>query len=409
MTDTTSARASVRELPLEPGGELVIFLTSSDVRLRGVDAQSVTVRTREGSDLADELVVDAEPGRVHIRDAEQGYGVGPVRLRGRGAASLDIDVPRSARLTLKTLSGDVEASGIGPESQWSTASGDLRIAIEGGSLTADSMSGDLTVESAGPAGIRARSVSGDLRVRAPRIDALQVATTSGDIRIDADLGSEFAHTITAVSGDVYLQSDSPLRIESQSIAGDVRAAVTHRAEGSRGRRTIIVGDGSVRLSARTTSGDIRLKARDATHEEGTAVPAAPVAPVPPVAPVAPVAPVPPAAPVPPMAPGTLVAAADGVEPDGPSDATPAAIEDTSWVVAEAEAAPNLVRPAGRSRSAGDPEREAWSGAAGSTDRREAARLDILRALERGELDIEAASHRLEQLEDAGPRFFRGFC
>jgi hypothetical protein len=45
----------------------------------------------------------------------------------------------------------------------------------------------------------------------------------------------------------------------------------------------------------------------------------------------------------------------------------------------------------------------------ATDRREAARLDILRALERGELDIDAASRRLEILEEAGPRHFRGFC
>ena len=45
----------------------------------------------------------------------------------------------------------------------------------------------------------------------------------------------------------------------------------------------------------------------------------------------------------------------------------------------------------------------------ATDRREAARLEILRALERGDLDIESASHKLEILEDAGPRFFRGWC
>ena len=61
----------------------------------------------------------------------------------------------------------------------------------------------------------------------------------------------------------------------------------------------------------------------------------------------------------------------------------------------AEAAPNLVRSSG--------------GATGPLDRREAARLEILRALERGDLDIEDASHKLEILEDAGPRYFRGWC
>jgi hypothetical protein len=106
------------------------------------------------------------------------------------------------------------------------------------------------------------------------------------------------------------------------------------------------------------------------------------------------------------------------------------------VVAEAEAAPNLVRPAARDGAEASPEadaaagadgqdaaeppdderalepaatREAPLGAASPTDRREAARLEILRALERGDLDIESASHKLEILEDAGPRFFRGWC
>jgi hypothetical protein len=104
-------------------------------------------------------------------------------------------------------------------------------------------------------------------------------------------------------------------------------------------------------------------------------------------------------------------------------------------VAEAEAAPNLVRPPARDedhapadddpaenadgRDAAEPDddldlepaaaRDAPLGAASPTDRREAARLEILRALERGDLDIESASHKLEILEDAGPRFFRGWC
>jgi hypothetical protein len=42
------------------------------------------------------------------------------------------------------------------------------------------------------------------------------------------------------------------------------------------------------------------------------------------------------------------------------------------------------------------------------DLREAARLEILRALERGEVDVETASQHLEILEEAGPRNFRGW-
>ena len=388
MTESTGVATTVREVALTPGGEVSINLTSSDVRVNAVDGDVVTIRTRGGEDIDDEILVENEPGRVFVRDAERGYRIGPVRFGSGGSVALDVDVPRTARLICKTLSGDIEAHGVGHESRWSTASGDLHLVVEGGSLILDTMSGDATVESSGPIGIRARTVSGDLRLSAPRIEALQASSTSGDVRIDADLGSGFEHVITSVSGDVFLQTTSPVRLETQTIAGDVRATGLHSAEGGRGRRTIIVGDGSVRVGARTTSGDIRLEGRGKAGIppiSGIRMPDVPKAPAAPAMPNAPAMPKAPDAPVPPVPP---------VAPEPPADA--------SWVVAEAEAAPNLVR-------ADNTPDGAWSAADSAVDRREAARLDILRALERGELDIEAASYRLAELDEAGPRSFRGFC
>ena len=183
--------------------------------------------------------------------------------------------------------------------------------------------------------------------------------------------------ISSVSGDVELTTSSDVRVDTQSVTGDVHATGTRFAEGGRGRRTLVVGAGTVGVSVRTTSGDIRLRGVAATEAS------APTPPVPPRAPATPRTPDVPAAPVPPVAP---------VAPVPPV-----------VVVAEAEAAPNLVRPAARDAD------DAPLGAASPTDRREAARLEILRALERGDLDIESASHKLEILEDAGPRFFRGWC
>ena len=379
MTETTYPSASTRELPLAPGGEVHVHLTSNDATIRGTDSDVVTVRAPGGEDLDDELVITEAEDRVSIRNAETGVSFGRLRIGTHGSAALEIEVPRSARLTFKTLSGDVVAEGIGRDSRWSTSSGDLRLVVGGGSVTADSMSGDLTIEATDAVGIRVRSVSGDVRLSAPQLDALQLSSTSGDVLIAGALGPDFEHTISSVSGDVYIHSASPIRLDSQTIAGEVRAAGAHRAEGGRGRRTIVVGDGSVRLAVRTTSGDIRLRGSDGTDE---GIPA-PLAPRPPVAPEPPVAPVPPIVPVP--------------EP---------------WVVAEAEAAPNLVRRADdlAEEPPGTPaESGPTQGADSAVDRREQARLDILRALERGELDVAAASHRLEQLDEAGPRFFRGFC
>lgn len=394
MPDTTRP-ASSHQLPLEPGGEVEILLTSSSVRVRGVDDDHVSIRAQDGEEELDGFIaVEQSAGRVVIRDAEREMRLGPIRLAARGAPDLDIDVPMTARVMCRTVSGDVEATGVGGDSRWASASGDMRIGVVGGGVHAvDSMSGDVLLEATGAVTVRGRTVSGDLRVRAPRIEHLALSTTSGDIRVAGELGGAGEHEVTSVSGDVEIATPSPVRVTTQTIAGDVRASGSYVADGGRGRRTLVAGNGSVALRIRTTSGDIRLRA-DA--------PAAPVPPEPPLAPVPPVMDPPaPAAP--------------------PASAAPVPFEPP-YVVAEAEAAPNLVRlpsdrPAGEGETAvgSDDEPgtaapgEPWLGEAGVTDRREAARLDILRALERGELDIEAASRRLEHLEAAGPRYFRGWC
>ena len=224
-------------------------------------------------------------------------------------------------------------------------------------------------------------MSGDVSVRGPRFDALSASTTSGDVRVVADLGERLDHTISSVSGDVDITTSSPVRVDTQTVTGDVRASGTRLAEGGRGRRSLVVGAGSIGLSVRTMSGDILLRGVEVTDATASGAWSAPDVPAVPEAPIAPPAPVVPAVPAAPDAPA---APAAPVPPPTPVT-----------VVAEAEAAPNLVRSAG--------------GATGPVDRREAARLEILRALERGDLDIEDASHKLEILEDAGPRYFRGWC
>lgn len=360
MTDTTRPVSAIREAPLGSGGSVEILLTSNAVRIRGTEGDRVIVRTRGGEDIDEEIRIDGSPGQIRIRDAEAGLRLGPLRWRTRRSADLDIDLPRTAALSLRTLSGDVEAVGIGGPSRWGSASGDLRIAVSAGPVAVESMSGNAVLEASGPLSLTARTVSGDLRVRAPLIEMLEASSVSGDIRIEAALGNGAGHAISSVSGDVDLVTTSPVRVETQTIAGDVRATGLHAAEGGRGRRTLVLGDGSIRVTVRTTSGDIRLR--------GTAPGTAPL-PVTRSAPVAQVAPVAPGEPVAPDAPAA---------PDAP---------------VAPEAAP------------GPP----WLGDAGSVDRSEATRLEVLRALERGELDVEAATRRLEALEFAGPRSFRGWC
>ncbi len=369
MTETTSTDRAIRELPLAPGGSVEITLTSNELRLRGADSARVVVRTRGGEAVDDHVVIEPYPDGIRIRDAGADFQLGPLRISTRRTADLDIEVPRTARVNVRTLSGDVDATGIEGASQWASASGDLRLRIEGGAVAAESMSGDITVDSAASIEVSVVSVSGDVRIRAPELLGLRVSTTSGDVDVVGALAPGSEHRVNAVSGDVQLATGSEVRLEAQTLTGDVRSTVKHRAEGGRGRRTIIVGDGHVRVSVRTMSGDVRLRDGPAAPEPAPATTRTPAS--------------------------ATTTPADPVSTDG-------APVDPGLVVAEATAAPNLVRGDAR-QSTVDP----TAGSGAGTDRQEAARLDILRALERGDLDIETASSRLAALEDAGPRHDEG--
>ncbi len=354
MTQLGTDRAATRDLPLAPGGSVEIVLAACNLRIRGTDGDRVVVRSRDGAPLDDDIVFEAAPNAVRIRDGDGGLRLGPVRIRTRRSPDLDIDLPRAAAVSLRTMSGDVEATGIGGASRWASASGDLRLAVSAGPVRLESMSGDAVLEASAAIALTARTVSGDLVATAPLLESLDASTTSGDVRVDADLAAGASHAISSVSGDVDVITASPVRLEAQTIAGDVRASGLHVTEGGRGRRTLVVGSGAVVLTVRTTSGDVRLRSRG-----GQGV-VAPRRPVPPVAP---------GPPVPPVAP----------------------------------------RPAAAPRPLADEETQAWNAPEPAVDRREAERLNVLRALERGDLDVDTATRRLEALEEAGPTAFRGWC
>jgi hypothetical protein len=340
-----------RILPLGPGATVEVYLVSGNVSVRGTDDARLVIRTRDGRRLDDAVTIEATPGRVRIRDAAGDFRLGPIRLSTRRSADLDLEVPRGTALAVRSLSGDIDAARIRGASRWTTASGDLRLAIETGTVAIETMSGDALVTGGGSLAVTARTVSGDMRLTAPMLDGLDLASTSGDVRLEGAMRVGGKHVITSVSGDVHLTTASPVRVETRTVAGDVRSTGPHRTEGGRGRRTVIVGAGSTPIEVRTTSGDISVRALSA---DGAAIPTPPAA----------VLPVPVPRPLPAVSPPVALPSA-------------------------AASGPEL-------------------GALSTADLRDAARLEVLRALERGEVDVETASQRLEILEEVGPSGFRGW-
>ena len=361
-----SAAPGVREVPFDADGTVRVVLASGSVRIRGIDEPVVRVRSLDG-DPVDPLLDLHDAPRAILVGAPGGADrlvslvIGGLRTGTSGGRDLELEVPRRASVRVRTASADIEAVGLTGTTAWTTASGDVRLSIASGHVSLQTVSGDAELVGAAPVRVEARSVSGDLRVRADRVVAARLSTTSGDIVVEGDLG-EGPHEIDTVSGDVRLATNGELRVETRTVTGTVRSDIDHRLEGGRGigaSGVVIVGAGTVPVRWRSMSGDLRIVAAGGTRPADVAEPPAVTSPEPPAVtvPEPPVAPDPPA--VPPPAYG---------------------------IVAEARASAN---PSGQPRRL-------------RTGEQDAARLEILRALERGEVSIDDANIRLQAVDDAGP-------
>ena len=278
-----SRTSTTFEHPIGAEGLFVLQIGSGDVRLHGVDGETVRIEDRHGSVLPDAFDIEAGDGSLAVR-ARKGFQfkTGPGR---HTTPDLDVRVPRRATVVVEASSSDLTAEDLSGEQQFRTASGDIDLARVSGTVAIEAASGDVALMATGELRLRARTVSGDLEVRAGRLAEVSAATTSGDLAIAGELAPDGTHKIETVSGDTILALAGGVRIEVSTVTGDVSADVPHRSERADGRRVVVVGDGRARLVASTMSGDIHIvkaRPRDVPVEPVPALapPSAPPAPEP---------------------------------------------------------------------------------------------------------------------------------
>lgn len=342
----SASTSTVIEHEVGPTGLIAIRLHSSSIRLRGVDGTAVRVTDPTGS-LERSVRIERAPGSLSIRatHTDRSFSIGRASLdivAGRHVPDLQIDVPRGATVVIETASGDVAVDGLTGDQRYRTASGEIDLRDVAGQIALDGVSGDIGMQIAGPSSIAARTVSGDLRIRGDHdLAASRIATTSGDVWLEGRFAGPGPFSIETVSGDTTLVPGGGVRLEIKSVTGDVRSAVPSTSEGGRGARTVVVRGGGPTLAIRSLSGDVRIVEASRSDRSTAAIEAvAAVAPSAPVAPVAPSAPTPPHTPESPQAPASSAP---------PNDS-----------------------------------------------------MAILQALERGDIDVDEASRRLEELDATNP-------
>ena len=253
------------------GGIVVVAAEAADVRIQGVEGTEVrVVAPADGAGIATE----AQPGRFTVRTLRRagseriafvGLKVGrrefgfPLGFRVSG--TIEIEVPRDARVEVGVAAGDVAIRDVRGGAVVRTASGDVSIKGAGGHVAVNASSGDVNVIAAEPVTLEVHSVAGDVRARAPRFERVAIETISGDAELAGTFASAARHAVSTVSGDVELTVLSGgLAIEVKTVSGDLTCHHPDRREGDGRRRPLVIGDGAAQMSIRSMSGDVDVRA-----------------------------------------------------------------------------------------------------------------------------------------------------
>ncbi len=193
---------------------------------------------------------------------------------GRNMAStLNVSMPAAADLVVRSISADLEISGLGAEQRLNTISGDIVTAVrsadvelrtvsgdmaitgrnESAVLKAASVSGDLGAE--GIAGqLDAATTSGDLQVVAGTLERARLASVSGDIEVRAQVASKGSLVMESTSGDVavVVEDAADISVEAETFSGSIDTCFDAETDGGFGPGESLrfrngEGDRSVRI------------------------------------------------------------------------------------------------------------------------------------------------------------------
>ena len=178
---------------------------------------------------------------------------------GRGhSAELDVEVPHGANVTIDTASADIEARDLSGMKRFRTASGEVSLNRLAGPIDVETVSGEIEVDGQAPVELAAKTVSGDVEIRVPVLRKLDLGSTSGDLRVDAELTGQGPFAIRTISGDAVFVGRSGFRVEAESVTGDLSSDLPGKRESMPGRKVLIVGRPGPTLAFRSVSGDFHV-------------------------------------------------------------------------------------------------------------------------------------------------------
>ncbi len=280
-----------KSVTLGATGSFLLANISGDIVVTGGAGTQIQIEAikkgRTTTDLQNARIdVTESAGRVEVRVEY------PRDTRNAAAVDFTVTVPKGAEVSLKSVSGDIKVSGIDGDLRAETVSGDVTVDASARLDTAKTVSGNVTVQSASsPDTLTAGSVSGDVSLRGVKARSLEAGSVSGEIRLidvtcerataksvsgdltfEGPLAKGGRYELTSHSGDVVVRTGDTVGFElsANTFSGDINSdlPINMRFGGDEGRRSRrrqeirgTYGDGSAMLTVTSFSGNIRIVKR----------------------------------------------------------------------------------------------------------------------------------------------------
>lgn len=278
--------------------------TSGVLELRNVSGD-ITVTAGSGSQATVEIVrrsrgltaADARRGLDEVTaEVTEQRGRASVIARYRDqrdrppysvSISYIVRAPAGTRVTIGSVSGDVNVTGITGDLAVDLVSGDIDITdaarvqqvktVSGdvtltnvqtdGSLSVGSINGDVTLRRIRAGQLSVNGVSGDVDASDVTVDGADLKTISGTVRYTGGLRGNGRYEFQTHSGDVVLvlTGDAGFELEARTFSGDIRPDPSFAGSNlTAGRRSLRgrVGTGDAVLVATTFSGDVVIRRRE---------------------------------------------------------------------------------------------------------------------------------------------------
>ncbi len=280
-----------KTVPLDKNGKVYLTNISGDIEIKSSREDQVRIEALKVSEASTLEKAKENAALVPIEVTSE---AGVVRIEtkypenrgswGRESINVSVDykiwIPERASAEIKSVSGDVNAAGIGGQARVKSVSGNVDvlgaagadIGVVSGDVTADNISGDAylktvsgTVKATKVKGsVESESVSGDIELKdVSEARSVSGKSVSGTIAYSGTILAGGNYEFSAHSGNVELRipASAAFELEASTFSGVIDTDFPIQVVGKISPKELhgTVGAGGARIRAKAFSGNVEIK------------------------------------------------------------------------------------------------------------------------------------------------------